>query len=171
MDISLLNIPAGTYRMVVTVEDHCGNIGECIDTFVVACDINRQAGVVQGQLNDIVDLAKKHVPKQVEEGKQDATELDLSQRIVPNGLFELYQNRPNPFRQKTVIGFDIPEADYVQLSIYDMQGRRLKVIEGRYEKGYNQIELQYSDLKLTGLLYYQLETSKYSATRRMIVTP
>jgi hypothetical protein len=171
MFLDNLNVLAGRYRFRGSVEDHCGNVGVCADTFVVTCDISRQAGIVQNQKTSAVSGAEKQASKQIMGDSQDGAALDVDSRFIDRSVFELHQNRPNPFRQKTVIGFDIPEADHVRLSIYDIQGRRLKVIEGRYQKGYNEVELQYSDLKVNGLLYYQLETSKYSATRRMVVTP
>jgi hypothetical protein len=169
MFLDNLNVLAGRYRLRGSVEDHCGNVGVCADTFVIACDISRQAGMGQNQRTSAVNGAQKQANREISEDEQH--EVTLDSRFKRSSGFELYQNRPNPFRQKTVIGFDIPEEDLVRLSVYDIQGRRLKVIEGRYQKGFNEIELLYSDLKVNGLLYYQLETSRYSATRRMMVAP
>src|SRR5690606_15959832 len=41
---------------------------------------------------------------------------------VPDGL-ELLQNAPNPFTAVTAIGFRLPAADHVRLSIFDVEGR------------------------------------------------
>ena len=85
--------------------------------------------------------------------------------------FELYQNRPNPFRSSTMIGFYLPASESARLSIYDMQGRMLTVVEGNYLKGYNEVEINASQLGVTGVLYYRLETGTHTSTRRMIITP
>ena len=37
--------------------------------------------------------------------------------------FELYQNQPNPFVNKTMVGFHLPEATEATLTVYDEAGR------------------------------------------------
>ncbi len=81
----------------------------------------------------------------------------------------LYQNRPNPFTQTTVVGFDLPENSEIQLTIFDVAGKTLKTIDGTYHKGYNTIDLNVEDLKSTGVLYYQLHTQFGSVTKKMMV--
>jgi hypothetical protein len=83
--------------------------------------------------------------------------------------FALYQNVPNPFEGRTVIGFNLPEAGAATMTIYDVTGKVLRVIEGEYAKGYNQLELDRTDLQTAGVVYYQLTSGEYSATKKMIV--
>jgi hypothetical protein len=83
--------------------------------------------------------------------------------------FALYQNVPNPFEGRTVIGFNLPEAGAATMTIYDVTGKVLRVIEGEYAKGYNQLELDRTDLQTAGVVYYQLTSGDYSATKKMIV--
>ncbi len=83
--------------------------------------------------------------------------------------FALYQNTPNPFEGQTVIGFKLPEASKATLSVYDVTGKVLKIVEGEYNQGYNEVKLKSSDLNATGVLYYQLDTKTYTATKKMIV--
>jgi hypothetical protein len=85
------------------------------------------------------------------------------------GGFELYQNTPNPFATATVIGFYLPEATSATLTISDVQGKTVKVITGEFAKGYNQINLKRSELNLSGVLYYRLDTNANSATKKMIL--
>jgi subtilisin-like proprotein convertase family protein len=84
-----------------------------------------------------------------------------------NGI-RLYQNTPNPFVQETVIGFDLPEAMGITLTIYDGSGRLLKQIEGDFAKGYNAVSFSKEDLS-PGLLHYQLVTEAGTATRKMLL--
>ena len=83
--------------------------------------------------------------------------------------FALYQNTPNPYAGQTVIGFKLPEASKATMSVYDVTGKVLKVVEGEYNQGYNEVKLKSSDLNATGVLYYQLDTKTYTATKKMIV--
>ncbi|MEM9918197.1 MAG: T9SS type A sorting domain-containing protein, partial [Bacteroidota bacterium] len=83
--------------------------------------------------------------------------------------FALYQNVPNPFKDETVVGFVLPQAASASITIYDVSGKVLRLIEGEYVKGYNEVSINRSDLSGAGVLYYTLETADYSATKKMIV--
>ena len=94
--------------------------------------------------------------------------LSFNNNLVANG-FELYQNTPNPFASTTIIGFYLPEATSATLTISDVQGKVVKVIDNDFVKGYNQVNLKRSELGATGVLYYRLDTDTDSATRKMIL--
>ena len=82
--------------------------------------------------------------------------------------FALYQNEPNPFATETNIGFDLPEAGEATMTLYDVTGKVLKVIEGDYDAGYNLITVSQGDLNVNGMIYYKLQSGAYTATRHMI---
>lgn len=82
--------------------------------------------------------------------------------------FALYQNEPNPFSNKTEIGFSLPEASDVILKIFDVNGKLVLQRRGNYPKGLTIIELNSDDLSSTGILYYQLDAGKYNATKKMV---
>ncbi|MDO8972119.1 MAG: T9SS type A sorting domain-containing protein, partial [Saprospiraceae bacterium] len=82
--------------------------------------------------------------------------------------FELYQNQPNPFVNKTNIGFYLPEAAEATLSVYDGSGRMVYQQKGKFAKGENNVTLERALLNTTGLLYYKLETATDSARKKMI---
>jgi hypothetical protein len=82
--------------------------------------------------------------------------------------FELYQNQPNPFYNRTVIGFHLPEAATATLSVFDQSGRLLFRQKADYPQGYNSVPLEKSVLNATGALHYTLETDTDSATKTMI---
>ncbi|MBC7886064.1 MAG: HYR domain-containing protein [Saprospiraceae bacterium] len=81
----------------------------------------------------------------------------------------LYQNTPNPFKAVTMIGFDLPKAMNAKLSIYDVTGKVVKVINDTFLKGYNSIEINKNELGSVGILYYTLEADDFKATRKMVV--
>jgi hypothetical protein len=84
--------------------------------------------------------------------------------------FELYQNTPNPFQNSTVIGFNMPTTTEATLTVYEETGRVLLVKKGNFAKGYNNIQLRKEELQNgSGLLYYQLKTSEYQETRKMVI--
>ena len=117
------------------------------------------------------------------EGASDVTILDveLTFEDVPavqyGPDFALFQNEPNPFHDVTTIGFNLPEAMDAKLTVFDVTGRILKTIEGEYEAGYNEVQLQQRELQTTGVLYYRLDagdvsatgSAQFSASKKMII--
>ncbi|MBK9107884.1 MAG: T9SS type A sorting domain-containing protein [Saprospiraceae bacterium] len=89
--------------------------------------------------------------------------------VVESGVFELYQNSPNPFAKETVVSYRLPEAGAVKLSIYDVTGKVLRVYETQGTKGLNTIKVQKSELNASGVLYYQLDATNHTATKRMVI--
>jgi hypothetical protein len=103
---------------------------------------------------------------------EEALMLDLALRfddgrISQNG-FELYQNQPNPFRDKTRIGFYLPENADATLTVFDETGRVLHTQSGHYAQGHHAILLEQHLLGDAGVLFYKLETATDSAVRKMV---
>jgi len=89
--------------------------------------------------------------------------------VATSAAFDLYQNSPNPFRNETIIGFNLPTAQAATVTVYDVSGRVLKLVEGDFAQGYNEVSLNAAELAATGVLYYTLETATDSATKKMIL--
>jgi M6 family metalloprotease-like protein len=65
--------------------------------------------------------------------------LSVDGRACVPETFALQQNYPNPFNPNTVIRFDVPEATYLSLVVYDILGREVAHLEDGYiEPGYHQ---------------------------------
>jgi hypothetical protein len=82
--------------------------------------------------------------------------------------FELYQNQPNPFVNKTTIGFHLPEASTATLTVYDETGKLVYTQKGDFAKGYNSFSIDRAMVGNVGVLFYKVETSTDAATRQMI---
>jgi hypothetical protein len=97
--------------------------------------------------------------------KTKGDDLTFQQDLV----FQLYQNRPNPFGNDTVIEFDLPFQERATLIVRDLAGRILYRTTADYLAGHHQITLSKSILGASGLLYYSLETPNFAATKKMVV--
>ena len=122
------------------------------------------------QLSEVLTIGSRYTKAEA----YNATDLldvkvEFNNGTVAANDFALYQNQPNPFKDETVIGFELPEASTATLTIYDVSGRTLKVIEGEFAQGFNQVTVNRSELSGTGVLYYQLDTPNDSATKKMIL--
>jgi len=83
--------------------------------------------------------------------------------------FQLYPNFPNPFNPATTISYDIPEASFVSLKVFDINGREVRAIfNGFQEAGKYEITFDASTLA-SGVYVYKLEAGKFSASGRMIL--
>ncbi|GJM33989.1 MAG: hypothetical protein DHS20C18_29900 [Saprospiraceae bacterium] len=85
-----------------------------------------------------------------------------------DSTFDLLQNRPNPFKEETIIGFSLPSMSKARLSIYDQYGRLLKEVNQVFPRGYNEIPIRAEELQ-SGVLFYLLETEDQRLSRRMLL--
>ena len=89
--------------------------------------------------------------------------------------FSLFQNYPNPFNPYTNIGFEIPVKSYVKLSVYDINGRLIRILvnetknKGKYIVGFNAGDLP------SGIYFYRLEalrvysSEEFTKTKKMLL--
>jgi photosystem II stability/assembly factor-like uncharacterized protein len=83
--------------------------------------------------------------------------------------FSLFQNFPNPFNPYTNIGFEIPVKSYVKLSIYDINGRLIRILvnetknRGKYIVGFNTNGLP------SGVYFYSLVSDEFVNTKKMVL--
>ncbi|MDX1476121.1 MAG: T9SS type A sorting domain-containing protein [Saprospiraceae bacterium] len=95
--------------------------------------------------------------------------LDLYISDAPAGVFELGQNRPNPFAGTTEIPLYLPQDETVELAIYDLQGRLVYRDRTTYSRGHQVMEISAEILSGEGMYYYTVSTSTHRATRKMMV--
>ena len=82
---------------------------------------------------------------------------------------QLFQNQPNPAGSSTRIGFSLPQPEYVQLHLYDAQGRLLKtLVEEIKAPGVHGITLPLTALA-AGTYFYKIKAGSFEATRKMVV--
>jgi hypothetical protein len=86
-----------------------------------------------------------------------------------NVSFDVKQNAPNPFTNKTNIRFTLPSEDKVKFTVYNMLGKLVmeKKIDG--VKGENELEIDGKNFS-GGMYFYSLEYKGKAVTRRMMVT-
>ena len=101
---------------------------------------------------------------QLAHGKSDKT---LSAQMP----FTVYQNQPNPVADQTVIGFYLPEAGNVTLTVFDESGRRLLRRSQSFGVGLQQFTLDAGRhlSGRSGLFYYRIESNAGTETRKFQV--
>jgi hypothetical protein len=118
------------------------------------------------------DLSTTSSLTKAEAYNKEAETLDIDLQFTKKDndfSFKLLQNTPNPFGDVTTIGFYLPENGYAQLIVTNTEGKVVKMIDGDFVKGFNQVKLQKAEIGSNGMYYYQLNTAKESQTMKMII--
>jgi hypothetical protein len=83
--------------------------------------------------------------------------------------FELEQNYPNPFNPQTEISFQIADAGFVTLEVFNLLGQSVAtIVHGKLNPG------RYSAVwdaagQPSGIYFYKLSSDRFVATRKMVV--
>jgi hypothetical protein len=83
--------------------------------------------------------------------------------------FNLSQNYPNPFNPVTTISYQLPRSAFVNLSIYNMAGQLIETLVNEHKNsGYHSVPWNAENVS-SGLYFYRLEASEYSATKKCVI--
>jgi hypothetical protein len=94
-------------------------------------------------------------------------------QVVPTVLL---QNAPNPFNLQTSISIDLPQAEQVDILVFDTQGRLVRTLhsgymgQGIHQFTFDGVADNGSQLR-SGMYFYTLRTPTYNQTRRMLYLP
>lgn len=90
-------------------------------------------------------------------------------------IYALGANYPNPFNPSTTITYQLPEAGYVNLRVYDLTGKVVNTLVGEYRPaGYHQVVWNGRDSMgasvATGVYFYHIVVGQsYTETRKMVL--
>jgi hypothetical protein len=83
------------------------------------------------------------------------------QDLIPDN-YVLYQNFPNPFNSGTTIKYNIPEAAFVSLVLYDVLGREVKrLVNEEQQAGKYTVKFEAGDLS-SGVYFYKISFNNLS---------
>ena len=85
--------------------------------------------------------------------------------------YELYQNYPNPFNPYTMISYSLKYNTFVNLDIYNIEGKFIASLVNEYQKsGDYSVPFSVSKYPLaSGVYYYRLVTDKSSEVKSMML--
>lgn len=120
-------------------------------------DINLKAGKYFYRLKQI-DLSGDYKYSKV-----------ISANINGKQIYMLSQNYPNPANQSTTISYSLSVKNQVDMILYDMQGRQIKVLVHEVkEAGTHTIDLDTRKLG-KGIYHYKMRSGNYSDVKRLLV--
>ena len=94
--------------------------------------------------------------------------------VVESGGIYLAQNSPNPFAPATRIAFSLPKALDVNMSVYNVEGRRVaNLLDERLDAGRHDVAWDGKDASghpvAPGVYWYSLRTEGRVLTRKMVL--
>jgi 3',5'-cyclic AMP phosphodiesterase CpdA len=89
-------------------------------------------------------------------------------------VLRLYQNRPNPFRPRTSITFDLASSSQVSLRIYDVGGRLVRtLVDAQLNPDSYSVEWDGHDSAghrvASGTYWYRLTTPHHAAAKKLVI--
>jgi len=152
----------------------------------------KEAGNLLIEKAFLTDIQEKHISLETNSlDKEDSyisiqyTFLDQFKNVIAQGFmsqkviavpdeFALHQNYPNPFNPVTTIQYDIPVETHVNLIVYDILGREVRMLLNQTEQpGYKSIRWNGRNNAgqeiSAGMYFYRLETTRFVKVHKMVL--
>lgn len=102
------------------------------------------------------------------------TAIDTDPRVNHPQKFSLRQNFPNPFNPSTTIAYQLSRASQVVLSIYNIRGQRVRVLQNAFRQpGEHVVEWDgrndAGQIVTSGVYFYQLQAENFRQRRKMVL--
>lgn len=96
---------------------------------------------------------------------------ELEVPVMPASLF---QNHPNPLNPGTTIGWYLPSASHVRITIYDVAGRSIRhLVDDEFEAGVNSTDWNGTrdsgEAAVSGVYFYRIEAGPFSDSKKMVL--
>jgi hypothetical protein len=89
--------------------------------------------------------------------------------ITSSGTSLLYQNYPNPFNPSTIIKYDLPEAGFVTMKIYNILGKEIRTLVNDFRNaGKFNVTFDASNLP-SGIYICTIKSNNFFSVRKMML--
>ncbi len=126
-----------------------GSIGICKDNNGVA-SITGQYRINEAKLCDISPLEIRKIPES----------------------HKLFPNYPNPFNPETVIHFQIPKQESVELEVFNIKGEKVAtLVNNKVKAGDHYVTFNMADYEMnnaTGIYFYRIKAGEFVQIQKMI---
>ena len=103
----------------------------------------------------------------------DAINLSMGKDILLL-QYALHQNYPNPFNPSTTLHYDLPNDEFVSITVYDMLGNVVNnLVHGNQSSGYRSVQWNATNNQgqpvSAGVYLYSIEAGDFRQTMKMIL--
>ena len=83
--------------------------------------------------------------------------------------YSLSQNYPNPFNPSTIIKYEIPTSNFVEIKVYNVLGKEIAILVSDYKaKGNYKVQFDSNNLP-SGVYIYVIRAGDYSESKKMVL--
>jgi hypothetical protein len=93
----------------------------------------------------------------------------VSAMIDGKAEYELKQNFPNPLKDETTIRYVLPETSKVNLTIFDLNGRPIKVLVNGTKGAGMHAQNFYPGALPAGVYYYKLQAGNFTSVKKLVI--
>ena len=101
--------------------------------------------------------------------KGDVYDLEIRFDEALNNEFVLYQNKPNPWTERTIISFYLPAEGELVMNLYDHTGQLLKQNVNYYHSGFHEVVLMNSEINSNGIIICELIYDNQIISNKMLL--
>ena len=103
-----------------------------------------------------------------------ANKFTLGKKTIIPINYTLHQNYPNPFNPFTSLRYDLPEDNFVTLTVYDMLGRKItQLVNTSQEAGFKSVQWNstnsFGKPISAGVYFYQIQAGGFVETKKMVL--
>ena len=96
-----------------------------------------------------------------------SSEVDVN--FIFENDFRISQNYPNPFNPSTTIEYQIPQASFVTIKVYDVLGKEVVTLVNEVKPaGIHEVNFEPKNLT-SGLYLYKIKAGSFEQTRKMLL--
>ena len=134
-----------------------------VNSFIYALAVNGSDLYAAGSFISAGGISAKNIAKYSCDKPNSVGEVKLQQS------YELDQNYPNPFSSTSIIGYSVPQTSFVNISVYDIFGKEIKVlVNEEIDPGHHEIVFDRKDFA-SGIYFYTLKTAGFIQSKKMIL--
>jgi hypothetical protein len=95
--------------------------------------------------------------------------LGASDSFIPHPSSFILSAFPNPFNATAQIRFDVPRSSFVNIAVYDLQGRLVDELASRvFDAGTHTINYDAS-ARASGMYFVQMESGNFSSAQKLML--
>ncbi len=153
-------------------EEEAGDYVRITDPFVPAMKFPTGAHYEYSDEDVSINTEYWYVLKEVSE--VDSKLVFGPYKVIVKAPFALAQNMPNPFNPVTTIKFTVPEDSEVNLTVYDVSGRRVKTLaKGHHKAAFYSVTWDgmndNGSRVASGVYFYRLKAGKNIQSKKMVL--
>jgi hypothetical protein len=165
----------GTYNQAagilsLTGQETAANYGEAIRSVMYKNIKGSQATKLLKTIEFTVwdGIINSNIEKRIIDVGDVSTGIDKESDEIP-AVYALHQNYPNPFNPSTLITFDIPQASFVSIEVFDVLGRKVTAL-AEEQKNAGKYRIQFNGAGLSsGIYFYTIKAKDFLQTKKMIL--